>query len=48
MRLSEIAGLTVDNLRHLPTLAWTGKGHEPCQATAGRALVDALRRYLAS
>lgn len=46
MRLSEIGALTVDNLRHLPTVTWTGKGRKPRQATAGRALCDAIGRYL--
>jgi integrase len=46
LRLSEIAGLRVANLRQLPTLTWTGKGHKPRRATVGSALVAALDRYL--
>ena len=46
MRLSEIGELTIDNLRHLPTVHWTGKGRKPRQATAGTALVEAIGRYL--
>ncbi len=46
LRVSEIAGLRIDNLRHAPTLAWTGKGHSPRHATLGAALMDALGRYL--
>jgi hypothetical protein len=40
--------LTVDNLRQLPTITWTGKGHKPRRVIAGRALSDALTRYLAA
>jgi integrase/recombinase XerC len=46
LRVTEIAGLSVDNLRHAPTLTWTGKGHTPRQATLGTALMNALDRYL--
>lgn len=46
LRLSEIGSLTLDDLRHLPTITWTGKGHKPKKATAGSALCDALDRYL--
>jgi integrase len=48
MRISEIRGLTVDSLRHLPTVTWTGKGHKPRQATAGRACCVAITRYIAA
>jgi integrase len=47
MRLSEIQRLTLDDLRHLPTITWTGKGHKPRQATAGASLCGAIARYLA-
>ncbi len=46
LRVSEIAHLRIDNLRHAPTLAWTGKGHSPRTATLGTALMNALGRYL--
>ena len=48
MRVAEIAHLTVGALAQLPTITWTGKGHKPRQATAGRALREALDRYLAA
>ncbi len=48
MRISEIGNLTVDDLRHLPTVTWTGKGRKPRQATAGQALSEAICRYLAA
>jgi integrase len=48
LRLSEIQRLTLDNLRHLPTITWTGKGHKPRQATAGASLCRAIDRYLAA
>ena len=47
LRISEIARLRVDNLRHAPTLAWTGKGHTPRHAVLGVALMDAFGRYFA-
>ena len=47
LRVTEIARLRLDNLRHAPSLTWTGKGHTPRQATLGTALMDALDRYLA-
>jgi integrase len=46
MRLAEIRNLTIGNLRQLPTITWTGKGHKPRQAHAGTALVSALTTYL--
>jgi integrase len=46
LRLTEIARLRIDSLRHAPTLTWTGKGHTPRQATLGAALMDAVGRYL--
>ena len=46
MRLAEIASLRLDNLRQVPTITWTGKGHKPRQATAGKGLCDAVARYL--
>jgi integrase len=48
LRLSEIRSLTIDNLRHLPTISWTGKGHKPRKATSGPALCEALSRYLSA
>ncbi len=42
LRLSEIGSLTVDDLRHLPAITWTGKGHRPREATAGSVLCDDL------
>jgi integrase len=46
LRVTEIARLRLDNLRHAPNLTWTGKGHAPRQATLGTGLMDALDRYL--
>jgi integrase len=46
LRVAEIARLRIGDLRHLPTLTWTGKGHTPRQATVGAALVDGFDRYL--
>jgi integrase len=46
LRLSEIGSLTLDDLRHLPTISWTGKGHKPRKATAGSAFCDVLDCYL--
>jgi integrase len=46
MRRAEIVGLTLGDLAELPTIRWTGKGRKPRQMTAGRALVDAIGRYL--
>jgi integrase len=46
MRLAEIGGVTVDSVRLLPAIAWTGKGRKPRRATAGPALRDALGSYL--
>ncbi len=46
LRLGEIAHLCVDNLRHAPTLTWTGKGHTPRQATLGKTFVARIDRYL--
>ena len=47
MRVAEIAALRTDNLRQLPVITWTGKGHKPRKATTGTALLDAFSRYLA-
>jgi integrase len=46
MRLAEISGLVVGNLARLPTITWTGKGHRPRRATAGRAMCVLLRHWL--
>jgi integrase len=48
MRLTEICTLTLDNLRHLPTITWTGKGRKPRRATAGTALSVAISGWLAA
>jgi integrase len=48
LRLAEIASLDLDNLRQLPAITWTGKGHKRSRTTAGRALRDALECYLAA
>jgi integrase len=48
MRLAEITSLNVDNLRQLPAITWTGRGHKPRRTTAGRALREALDFYLAA
>jgi integrase len=48
MRLAEIGGLTVGDVAALPVITWTGKGRTPRRMTAGAALVDAIRRYLAA
>ena len=48
LRCSEIAGLQIGNLRQLPTITWTGKGHKPRKATAGPALVALIDRYFAA
>jgi len=47
LRLSEVASLNLGNLRQLPTITWTGKGHEPRQVRAGRSLHAAIGSYLA-
>ena len=47
MRLSEIGNLSVGDVARLPLIAWTGKGRTPRKMTAGEALTDAIRRYLA-
>lgn len=46
MRVAEIAALSIDDLRQLPLITWTGKGSKPRKLTAGRGLLDALGRYL--
>jgi integrase len=46
MRDHEIRGLKIADLRHLPTITWTGKGHKPRQAVAGTTLVALLKQYL--
>jgi integrase len=46
MRLAEIQHLQISNLRHLPTITWTGKGHKPRQVTAGAAFLSAVESYL--
>ena len=47
LRCAEIAALRIENVRHLPAITWTGKGHKPRKATAGHALQEILRCYLA-
>ena len=42
MRISEIRTLTLANVRHLPTITWTGKGRKPRKITAGTALCEAI------
>jgi integrase len=46
LRVAEIAGLRMTDLRQTPTLTWTGKARKPRKATLGPALMDALGCYL--
>jgi integrase/recombinase XerC len=46
MRLAEISALNIDNLRQLPAINWTGKGHKPRRVTAGASLREVLASYL--
>jgi integrase len=46
MRLHEICALNIANLRQLPVITWTGKGHKPRKTTAGQGFIDALGHYL--
>ncbi|HZU71437.1 MAG TPA: tyrosine-type recombinase/integrase [Acidimicrobiales bacterium] len=48
MRVSELLHLTVGALRRAPSLGWPGKARKMRTATAGPALTDLIRRYLAA